>query len=90
MAKGKGKPSASAGPRLRKNHGPKRHMFREYKPMVHEIAKAGILTKYHDRESFELALSARGIRQNIDAYWNEFLKLPTIAAKKEWFKNLKK
>ena len=84
MAKGKGgKPTASAGLKLRKKHGPKRHMFRDYKPMVHSIAKTDILSKYYDKESFELALSARGIRQNVNAYWAEFIKIPTLAEKKE-------
>ena len=90
MAKGKGKSSAPSTARLRKNHGPKRHMFRGYKPMVHAIAKTGLLTKYYDRESFELAVAARGIRHNTDPLWSEFVALPTIVAKKEWFKNLKK
>ena len=88
MAKGKGKKVSSGGPH--KKHGPKRHMFKEYKPMIHSIAKTGLLSKYYDKESFELALSARGIRQNVNAYWHEFVLLPTVAAKKEWFKNLKK
>ena len=83
MAKGKGGKKVSASSGLRKKHGPKRHMFKDYKPMVHSIAKTGILSKYYDKESFELALSARGIRQNVNAYWAEFIKIPTLAEKKE-------
>ena len=90
MAKGKGKSSTPAAARLRKNHGPKRHLFREYKPMIHAFAKVGLLDKYHNRESFELALAARGIKKDTNARWVEFQALPNRAAQVEWFKNLKK
>lgn len=42
MAKGKGK-GGSGGPR--KAHGPKKHLFKEYKPMIHVFAQAGLLKK---------------------------------------------
>ena len=90
MAKGKGKPSAPAASRQRKNHGPKRHLFKEFKPMIKVIADTGLLSKYYNKESFELSLAARGIKKDTNARWAEFKLLPTIAAKKEWFKNLKK
>ena len=91
MAKGKGgKASAAAGPKLRKKHGPKRHMFKGYKPMIKVFADAGVLDKYHDKESFALALAARGIKKDINALWQEFHMLPDRAAQTEWFKNLKK
>ena len=90
MAKGKGgKPSAPVA-RSRKNHGPKKKMWHCWSSTMRKhFADAGLLTKYYNRESFEQALSAKGIRQNIDALWNEFTKLPD-AEKKAWFKNLKK
>jgi len=90
MAKGKGGRPASVGPKLRKMHGPKRHLFKEYKPMIHSMAKTGILSKYDNKESFELALAARGIKKDVNNLWAEFSKLPTKAAKDEWFKNLRK
>ena len=88
MAKGKGRKSpGSAGPR--KKHGPKRHMFKEYKPMVEAFARTGILKKYYNRESFELALNSRGIRNIPDWLWMEMISLPTEKERKAWFKNLK-
>ena len=91
MAKGKGgKPSVSAGPKLRKKHGPKKHLFKEYKPMIKAMADAGLLDKYHNKESFALALASRGIKKDVDAMWHQFQMLPDRAAQVEWFKNLKK
>ncbi len=87
MAKTK-RSSGSSG--LRKNHGPKRHLHKDYKPMVHVIAKAGLLSKYSDKESFILACTARGVKHNYDALWSQFALLKTKAEKDAWFKNLNK
>ena len=69
MAKGKGgKPSSAPAARLRKNHGPKKKMWHCWSSTMRKhFADAGLLTKYHNRESFEQALTAKGIRHNIDA-----------------------
>ena len=60
MAKGKGKKVSSGGPH--KKHGPKRHLFRDYKPMIKAFADAGLLSKYDNYESWVLACQARGKR----------------------------
>ena len=87
MAKGKGKKVSSGGPH--KKHGPKRHMFKEFKPMIHVFAKAGLLTKYNNFESWQLACAARGKKTADRGEFNSFVVLP-IEQKKEYFKNLKK
>jgi hypothetical protein len=87
MAKGKGKKVSSGGPH--KKHGPKRHMFRWAGPMKEAFAKAGILTKYHDYESWQLAMAARGIKKADRAEFNRFVVL-SMEEKKAYFANLKK
>jgi hypothetical protein len=85
------KPGSVAAPvkqKLRKNHGPKRHLFKEYKPMVRAMANAGLLTKYNNYESFVLSCGARGVRNNTAALWEEFQYLP-YDKQKEFLKNLK-
>lgn len=64
--------ATSAKQKLHKSHGPKRHMFKDYKPMVHQFAKAGLLTKYNDYESFALSCTARGVKSGIAEMWMEF------------------
>lgn len=83
-----GSPAAPAKQKLRKNHGPKRHMFKDYKPMVKAFADTGILTKYYDFESFQLSCQSRGVRTGIEDMWEEFRCL-TLLEKKEYFKTLK-
>lgn len=87
MAKGKGKKSASTGPH--KKHGPKRHLFKEYKPMIKAMADAGLLSKYDNYESWVLACQARGKRNVTKRDFNEFVVLP-LEEKKAYFRNLKK
>ena len=87
MAKGKGK-GGSGGPH--KAHGPKKHLFKEFKPMIHVFAQAGLLTKYSNFESWQMACTARGLKNPDRGLWQEFCKLPTVAAKDEWLKNLRK
>ena len=87
MAKGKGKKVSSGGPH--KKHGPKRHLFKEYKPMIHVIAKTGLLSKYYNYESFVLACNARGKINASKEEFNTFASLPR-EQQKEYFKNLSK
>ena len=87
MAKGKGKGGSSGGPR--KSHGPKRHMFKGYKPMIHSFAKTGLLSKYYDYESFVLACTARGKKNPSRQEFIEFSCLPRDK-QKEYFANLRK
>ena len=83
----KGKRVGGGGPR--KNHGPKRHMFRWAGPMKHEFAKSGLLSKYYDFESWQLAMAARGNRKADKAEFDRFVVLP-MEQKKAYFANLKK
>ena len=85
MAKGKGRKLSSGGPN--KKHGPKRHLFKEYKPMIKAMADDGLLTKYENFESWQLACAARGFRK---ADYNEFKKFVVLSLeeKKQYFKNL--
>ena len=88
MAKGRGKSTSSGGPH--KKHGPKKHLFRWTGPMKQSFAQTGILSKYYNRESFELAVAAKGFKFNTGDLWIEFSKLPDLNAKKNWFKTIKK
>ena len=82
MGKSKKRSGSSSGPH--KKHGPKRHLFHDLKPMVHEIAKAGVLTKYYAYESWALACQARGIKNPR----KEFIILKTKKEKDEYFASL--
>lgn len=75
---------------VHKNHGPKRHMFKELKPMIHLYSKYGVLSKYNSQESFILACQARG-KKNVTAKdWSEFVALKTKKDKDAYFASLKK
>ena len=88
MAKGKGKGGASAGPR--KPHGPKRKLFHDWtSTMRMHLARAGLLSKYNNYESFVLACGARGKRNPTKAEFNEFVLLPKDK-KDEYFNGLHK
>lgn len=87
MAKGKGKGGSSGGPH--KKHGQKRHLFKEFKPMIKAFADAGLLDKYHNYESFCLACNARGKRNPTKFEFNEFRLLPEDK-QKEYFTKLGK
>ena len=88
MAKGKGKKSSSGGPH--KKHGPKKKMWHCWDSTMRlHFAKAGLLTKYHNRESFDQSMTAKGIRTDIASLWAEFIAL-SDDDKKEWFKTVKK
>lgn len=83
----KPKRGGSGGPH--KNHGPKKHLFKEYKPMIHVFAKAGLLGKYYNEESFLMAVAARTKGKATHAEWEAFKCLP-LEQKKAYFENLKK
>ena len=87
MAKGKGKGGASSGPH--KKHGPKRHLFKEFKPLVKAFADAGLLDKYHNYESWMLACAAKGKRNASRSELNAFVILP-MEEKKKYFNDMKK
>ena len=87
MAKGKGGSKSSGGPH--KKHGPKRKLFKEFKPMIKAFADAGLLDKYHNYESFCLACNARGKRNPTKQEFKEFTLLP-YEKQKEYFTSLGK
>jgi len=88
VAKGKGGSKSSGGPH--KKHGPKKKMFHCWDSTTRlHLAKAGLLRKYNNKESFEQCITAKGVRNNTDDLWNEFIKLNEID-KKTWFKQIKK
>jgi hypothetical protein len=92
MAKPKKGGLKSSGPH--KNHGPKRKLFKEFKPMIHTIAKTGVLSKYYNLESFMLACQARGLKSGGMAEWkNRFSfftqDLKNRAEQNEWLRNCK-
>ena len=87
MAKGKGKKVASGGPH--KKHGPKKKMFHCWtSTMRMHLAKAGLLTKYTNFESWQQACQAKGKRNTTKADFDEFIKL-SQEQKVEYFKNIK-
>lgn len=83
MAKGK---SSSSGPA--KNHGPKRKMFKEFKPMIRVFAQAGLLNKYHNYESWILSCNALGKRNSTREEFQSFLKM-SRADQDAFFDNLR-
>ena len=87
MAKGKGGSKSSGG--SHKNHGPKKHLFKEFKPMIKGFADTGLLSKYYNFDSFVSACSARGKRNPSKHDFNDFLALP-MKDKKDYFKNIRK
>lgn len=55
-----------------KKHGPKRHLFKDYKPMVTVFAEAGLLDKFNCYDSFMLAMMARGHKNGIEYLWERY------------------
>ena len=88
MAKGKGgKPNVTAGPKLRKKHGPKKKMFHCWDSTMRlHLAKAGLLKKYSNKEAFEQSLNARGVRSDSSELWRDFNNQED---KRAWLKQLK-
>ena len=77
--------------RLRKNHGPKRHLHAGFKPLVHEFGRDGVLTKYGDYESFCLACAARGVKNFLKELWADFTLIGGKLGRKgqdEYLKNI--
>jgi len=88
MAKGKGgKRVSSGGPH--KSHGPKRHMHTWCGAMKKDFADAGLLSKYYDFESWQLAMAARGNRKATYAEFQAF-SLLSMEDKKAYFETHKK
>ena len=87
MAKGKGKKVSSGGPH--KKHGPKRHLHAWCGAMKKDFADAGLLSKYEDFESWQLAMAARGCKKADKAEFSRFVVL-SLEEKKAYFANLKK
>jgi hypothetical protein len=76
--------------KLRKNHGPKRKLFHEWTSTMRlHFAKAGVLDKYSNYDSFVLSCGARGIRSDTADLWEEFIRLPDKQAKDQYLKDLK-
>lgn len=86
MAKGKSR-GAAGGPH--KNHGPKRHMHAWCGVMKQDFAKAGLLNKYHDFESWSQACQARGSKHVTAADFEAFCRLKP-EEQKAYFQNLRK
>lgn len=74
MAKGKGKGASTGGPR--KSHGPKRHLHSWTGALKSDFARAGVLSKYHDFQSWQLACTSRGIRE---ISYGDFQKFQAMA-----------
>ena len=53
------------------------------------FAKCGVLSKYHNFESFEASCSARGVRGDIADLYEEFIRLPDRKTQDAYLKNLK-
>lgn len=73
MAQRRGGSPAPVKQKLRKRHGPKRHLHAGLKPMVHQFAAFGILNKYNDYESFCISCADRGVKNNLKELWNDYL-----------------
>lgn len=88
MAKGKKKSVASGGPH--KKHGQKRKLHHCWSSTMRmHLAKAGLLDKYNNYESWTLAIQSRGKRDASKNDFNEFVKLSS-EEKDNYFKNIKK
>lgn len=85
MAKGKIK-SSTKGPR--KSHGPKRKLFKNFKPLIAAFAQSGLLDKFNNYESWVLACNARGKKSTPRDEFNKFFIL-TRAEKIEFFNSLR-
>lgn len=85
------KPKRGGNKGLTKQHGPKRKLFHCYsKTMRNTLGNLRVLSKYHNRESFNLACQARGVRAPSDAMWETFCALRTKEAQDAWFAALRK
>lgn len=92
MAKSKNGISRASGPH--KNHGPKKKMFHCWSQTMRlKIARAGLLNKYNNKDSFILSCQARGLRhgsaEEWDARFNMFLRLENRQAQDTWLSTCK-
>lgn len=90
----KTKQGTSSVARQRKNHGPKRKMFHCWSSTMRlAIAKAGLLTKYRNKDSFILACQARGLKHGTADEWDSrfelFTRLKTKEEQNNWLTNCK-
>lgn len=89
MAVRRGGNAAPVKMKLRKNHGPKRHLWHGLDKVGRiDVGACGLLSKYYDKESFGLACNARGIKMGINDLWEEYKLLPTCKAKDEYLSNV--
>ncbi len=89
MEKGKGgKKVSSGGPH--KKHGPKKKMWHCWSSTMRlHFARAGLLDKYHNFESWQQAVQAKGKRNATEAEFKEFVKL-SDEEKKAYFASITK
>ena len=82
---------------VRKNHGPKRHLFHEYNDTERlTLARADLLSKYCDKDAWLMSCLARGAKwseEQIDKKWTEFThlqfgKTPLRVVQNAWFANI--
>ena len=88
MAKGKGKKVSSGGPH--KKHGPKKKMWHCWSSTMRmHFAKAGLLKKEYNFESWQQACQAKGARNTTKADFDAYCRL-SPEEKKAYFNNLHK
>ena len=86
----KRKVSAAPVKKLRKHHGPKRHLWHDYDKVGRiDFGRIGLLTKYYDKESFTLAAYARGVKNDVNELWNEYKLLKTCREKDIYLDGIK-
>lgn len=85
--------NGSAAPvkqKLRKDHGPKRHLHAGFKPMVWQFSQcSGLLNKYNNYESFCIACNDRGVKTNLKELWNMYFLCGTTAGKDAFLRDIK-
>jgi hypothetical protein len=89
MSKGNHPSKLTKGLKGRKEHGPKRHLFNDYKPLEWDLGQLGLLSKYHNFESFKLACMARGCKNPTKEMWLKFSALKTREEQDNWFADIK-
>jgi hypothetical protein len=90
MSKGNHPSKLTKGLKGRKEHGPKRHLFNDYKPLEWNLGQLGLLSKYHNFESFKLACMARGCKNPTKEMWTTFVKLGTKTEQDNFLDGIRK